>query len=131
MHVGKVQDGEVKQVKGVNYKLTDFLGESPLQEDTDMLMDSSSLQNEMGLPRNDSITNLFESFPHLEPSRGNELYHAVVYLSIADYHHFHSPADWNVQMRRHIVGKPVIMWCVYPPKYSEGQKSTSIQFLCR
>jgi phosphatidylserine decarboxylase len=109
LHVGKVVDGEVKQVKGVNYKLADFLGEHPLPdiepEGTLAVAEFSSQYNELGLPRNDSITNLFQSFPHLAPRRGNELHHVVVYLGVADYHHFHSPADWNVQMRRHIVGK--------------------------
>ena len=105
LHVGKVTDGEVKQVKGINYKLTNFLGEDPLQDSVPHSpFDGTSQQNEIRFPRNDSVTNLFQRFPHLKPSRGNELYHAVVYLSIADYHHFHSPAEWNVQMRRHIVG---------------------------
>ena len=110
LHVGKIVDGEVKQVKGVNYKLVDFLGATLLQKDLES--DNSSgyesdgfdQENERGLPRNDSIMNLFRRFPHLKPSKGNELYHLVVYLSIVDCHHFHSPADWNVQIRRHIVG---------------------------
>lgn len=109
MHVGKIVDGEVKQVKGLNYKLINFLGDVPLQEELDTsaedVLDMYDQQNEQGLPRNDSITILFQSFPHIKPSRGNELYHVVVYLSVSDYHHFHSPADWNVQMRRHIAGK--------------------------
>lgn len=102
MHVGKIECAEVKQVKGVNYKLSEFLGDRPLQDPEPP--DSSS---ETVL---DSVTNLLQTFPHIEPSSGNELYHAVVYLRVADYHHFHSPADWNVQMRRHIVGESLI-WC--------------------
>jgi phosphatidylserine decarboxylase len=110
MHVGKIEDGEVKQVKGVNYKLISFLGTAPLQDDmecNDAVEDDDDCDwpNDPGLPRNDSITTLFQRFPHLKPSRGNELYHAVVYLSVSDYHHFHSPADWTVHMRRHVVGE--------------------------
>ena len=109
IHVGRIDNGEVKQVKGVNYKLADFLGDTPLQGDIEFdcaTEEDYDWPNEMGLPRNDSVTSLFQSFPYLKPSRGNELYHVVVYLSVSDYHHFHSPADWNIQMRRHIVGEP-------------------------
>ena len=109
MHVGHIVDGEVTQVKGVNYKLSDFLGGPPSPDvlsDKIASDDNGYRENNQGLPRNDSLTNLFQSFPHLKPSRDNDLYHAVVYLTVADYHHFHSPANWNVLMRRHIVGKP-------------------------
>ena len=33
------------------------------------------------------------------------LIQSVVYLSPADYHRFHSPADWTVERRRHFPGK--------------------------
>ena len=98
----------MKQVKGVNYKVTELFGKAPLQELVSHDTDGESHQ--WGLPRNDSVTNLLQNFPHLKPSRGNELYHAVVYLHISDYHHFHSPADWNIQMRRHIVGKQLVLF---------------------
>ena len=35
----------------------------------------------------------------------NQLYYIIIYLGLGDYHHFHSPANWTVQMRRHIVGE--------------------------
>lgn len=109
MHVGKIKKGEVKQVKGVNYKLIDFLGDAPLQENIESGYSSDEeccdWSNGMGLPRNDSVTSLFQQFPRVKPALGNELYHVVVYLGVSDYHHFHSPADWNVQMRRHVVGE--------------------------
>jgi phosphatidylserine decarboxylase len=119
MHVGKVENGEVKQVKGVNYKLLDFLGDEPLQENIGPGYSSDEEEcydwpNRFGLPRNDSVTSLFQQFPHVKPARGNELYHVIVYLGVSDYHHFHSPADWNVQMRRHTVGEllSVAPWVV-------------------
>ena len=90
----------MKQVKGVNYKLLDFLGDCPLPD-----LDPPDSSTETLLRRTDSLTNLLQTFPHIKPSSSNELYHAVVYLRVADYHHFHSPTDWNIQMRRHIVGR--------------------------
>ncbi|KAL5477073.1 hypothetical protein EMCRGX_G023815 [Ephydatia muelleri] len=41
-----------------------------------------------------------------------DLHHIILYLSPGDYHHFHSPADWNAQVRRHIYGEllPVAPW---------------------
>lgn len=35
----------------------------------------------------------------------NELFHIVVYLAPGDYHCFHSPTDWKVELRRHFPGK--------------------------
>ena len=110
MHVGKVVNGGIQQVKGVNYKLTDFLGDEPLQDNIESGYSSDEEEccdwtNRLGIPRNDSVTSLFQQFPRVKPARGNELFQVVVYLGVADYHHFHSPADWNVQMRRHVVGE--------------------------
>ena len=39
------------------------------------------------------------------PPKGNQLYYIIVYLGLGDYHHFHSPTNWTIQMRRHIVGE--------------------------
>jgi phosphatidylserine decarboxylase len=35
----------------------------------------------------------------------NNLYQITVYLAPGDYHCFHSPTDWKVQLRRHFPGK--------------------------
>ena len=107
LHTGRVEGGVVKQVKGVNYKLTEFLGPHSAHDLNEDTVDSAvgSLRAERGaLPHNDSAMNLLQNFPHLTPSKGNDLFHTVIYLSPADYHHFHSPASWNVQIRRHFVG---------------------------
>ncbi|KAI4787462.1 hypothetical protein KUCAC02_036449 [Chaenocephalus aceratus] len=34
----------------------------------------------------------------------NDLFHVVVYLAPGDYHCFHSPTDWRVELRRHFPG---------------------------
>ena len=35
---------------------------------------------------------------------GNALYFTVIYLAPGDYHRFHSPTAWVVEIRRHFVG---------------------------
>ena len=98
LHVGRVEGGLVQQVKGVNYTLTEFLG---LRSKGVLVSQESTL----GLPQNDSIVDFLQNFPDLTPAKGNALFHAVIYLGLPDYHHFHAPANWNVQFRRHIFGK--------------------------
>lgn len=43
-----------------------------------------------------------------------DLHHIILYLSPGDYHHFHSPADWNAQVRRHIYGNRMSPINAYP-----------------
>lgn len=35
----------------------------------------------------------------------NDLFHVVIYLAPGDYHCFHSPTDWRVELRRHFPGE--------------------------
>ncbi|KAM6902799.1 phosphatidylserine decarboxylase proenzyme, mitochondrial isoform 1-T1 [Xenentodon cancila] len=82
LHFGRVKNSEVEQVKGVTYSLESFLG----PQMTEGSNSSSSYQN------------------HLLSSADSELYHVVVYLAPGDYHCFHSPTDWTVELRRHFPG---------------------------
>lgn len=68
-------DGEMEQVKGVNYSLEKFLG---------LDSNSSSL---------------------LRDPEKNNLYHCLFYLAPGDYHRYHSPADWVVEERKHFPGE--------------------------
>ncbi|KAG8010397.1 Phosphatidylserine decarboxylase proenzyme [Nibea albiflora] len=81
LHFGRVKNSEVEQVKGVTYSLENFLG--PQKR---LGSDSSSFRD------------LLLSSPD------NDLFHVVVYLAPGDYHCFHSPTDWRVELRRHFPG---------------------------
>ena len=96
LHFGRVQNGRVEQVKGVTYSLDKFLGPGPLQHQTvDTPQPPPPQQQRLG-------TNKNAGSPRPSPNR--ELYHIVIYLAPGGYHHFHSPADWKAQQRRHFPG---------------------------
>ncbi|XP_023119632.1 phosphatidylserine decarboxylase proenzyme, mitochondrial isoform X1 [Amphiprion ocellaris] len=82
LHFGRVKNSEVEQVKGVTYSLENFLGPQKKQAH-----DPSS-----------SFRDLLLSSPD------SDLFHVVVYLAPGDYHCFHSPTDWRVELRRHFPG---------------------------
>ncbi|KAK9532120.1 hypothetical protein VZT92_009522 [Zoarces viviparus] len=82
LHFGQVKNSEVEQVKGVTYSLESFLGPQKRRSN-----DPSS-----------SFRDLLLSSPD------NDLFHVVVYLAPGDYHCFHSPTDWKVELRRHFPG---------------------------
>ncbi|XP_070845772.1 phosphatidylserine decarboxylase proenzyme, mitochondrial isoform X2 [Chaetodon trifascialis] len=82
LHFGRVKNSEVEQVKGVTYSLENFLGPQKRQSDN-----SSSTFRDL-----------------LLSSPDNDLFHVVVYLAPGDYHCFHSPTDWKVELRRHFPG---------------------------
>jgi phosphatidylserine decarboxylase len=39
------------------------------------------------------------------PKKGNDLYFCVIYLAPGDYHRFHAPTEWSVNLWRHFVGE--------------------------
>lgn len=52
-------------------------------------------------------------------SPDSDLFHMVVYLAPGDYHCFHSPTDWKVELRRHFPGRtaePVNASLPAPPR---------------
>lgn len=54
--------------------------------------------------------------------RGNKLMYAVIYLSPADYHHFHSPVCHSADYRRHIAGDLTLVRASYTTKYPDTYK---------
>ncbi|XP_072314002.1 phosphatidylserine decarboxylase proenzyme, mitochondrial isoform X2 [Eucyclogobius newberryi] len=80
LHFGSVKNSEVEQVKGVTYSLEQFLGPHKGSSQVDSFRDRLLLHPD------------------------NDLFHVVIYLAPGDYHCFHSPVDWTVQLRRHFPG---------------------------
>ena len=77
------------QVKGLSYRVSDFLGETPSQ-----VRLYSTLETGLRC----SLTNA-----------GNKIYQCILYLAPGDYHHFHSPATWSAATLRHFAGWPVLI----------------------
>ncbi|XP_052799886.1 phosphatidylserine decarboxylase proenzyme, mitochondrial-like isoform X1 [Mya arenaria] len=89
LNYGKVQNGVVEQVKGVNYSIKGFLGPMPSE-------------NEEISTKPQSDTDYHD---RLGIKPGHDLYHCIIYLAPGDYHRFHSPSDWTVTQRRHFPGE--------------------------
>ncbi|KAJ3302371.1 phosphatidylserine decarboxylase 1 [Kappamyces sp. JEL0829] len=76
LHYGIVQGtDEIEQVKGVSYSLSALLG-----------------------PRDDN-----DLYSPIKP--GHTLYFCVIYLAPGDYHRFHSPTEWKMNLWRHFAGE--------------------------
>ncbi|KAK7252686.1 hypothetical protein RIF29_36818 [Crotalaria pallida] len=104
----------IEQVKGFSYSVFSLLGASPSLPTT--------ADGNVPKENSESITTSEKSKkswwrvslaspkvwdPTLSrPQRG--LFYCVVYLKPGDYHRVHSPADWNILVRRHFSG------CLYP-----------------
>lgn len=83
LYFGKVDSGgQLEQVKGVTYQLQKFLGD--------------------GNALSESLRGNDEGYGDLSE---RHLYHVILYLAPGDYHHFHSPVDWNISTRRHFSGE--------------------------
>ncbi|KAF3448312.1 hypothetical protein FNV43_RR09025 [Rhamnella rubrinervis] len=101
----------IEQVKGFSYSVSSLLGASPFlpmvaEVDTD---------GERSEPENSSTENSKKSWWRVSlaspkcwdplpacPVKG--LFYCVIYLNPGDYHRIHSPADWNILVRRHFSG---------------------------
>uniref|UniRef100_A0A672Y8A2 Phosphatidylserine decarboxylase n=1 Tax=Sphaeramia orbicularis TaxID=375764 RepID=A0A672Y8A2_9TELE len=87
LHFGQVKNSEVEQVKGITYSLENFLG-----------------------PQTSLWACLLFQTPPPPPFRTASCGVLTLscstwsYLAPGDYHCFHSPTDWRVELRRHFPG---------------------------
>jgi len=87
LSVGNVSSGKIEQIKGINYQLETFLGPITWNTNPEILHGNCDYQH------------------MLTTSNGNRMYQVTIYLAPGDYHRFHSPADWEVEFRRHFPGE--------------------------
>jgi phosphatidylserine decarboxylase len=92
LHFGKVYDDEIEQIKGVTYSLNALLGPRP----------GSGVDPQLS--------------PTYLPSKNKELYFTTIYLAPGDYHRFHSPTEWSIDIYRHFAGE---MFSVSPKVVSQ------------
>ncbi|XP_014228533.1 phosphatidylserine decarboxylase proenzyme, mitochondrial [Trichogramma pretiosum] len=92
LHFGPITSCKVEQVKGMTYNLQHFLGEPnwPHIDKEDSIAKKPVSDN--------YVTSLLKNPENL-------LYQLTIYLAPGDYHRFHSPADWTINLRRHFQGK--------------------------
>uniref|UniRef100_A0A7N0UPR6 Phosphatidylserine decarboxylase proenzyme 1, mitochondrial n=1 Tax=Kalanchoe fedtschenkoi TaxID=63787 RepID=A0A7N0UPR6_KALFE len=101
----------IEQVKGFSYSAISLLGTNsalPLIKEDNSSEDDSCFEFTSKLERKRSWWKVSLASPEVRdpaqrPVKG--LFYCVIYLGLGDYHRIHSPADWNVSVRRHFPGR--------------------------
>ncbi|KAK9095473.1 hypothetical protein Scep_026942 [Stephania cephalantha] len=100
----------IEQVKGTSYSASSLLGASSF-----LYMNQNDLHGKKDESENSSVMHKKSwwriSFaspkvpdpPPVCPAKG--IFYCVIYLRPGDYHRIHSPADWQVLVRRHFSGE--------------------------
>ncbi|CAI2174321.1 678_t:CDS:2 [Funneliformis geosporum] len=104
---------EFANLNGITYSLDTLLGDNTdiAHKQESSVGEDASVQSE----ENDSKKELMVakkvisySFGHPSGHKlreGNTLHYCVIYLAPGDYHRFHSPTSWVVEIRRHFAGE--------------------------
>ncbi|XP_067617501.1 phosphatidylserine decarboxylase proenzyme, mitochondrial [Eurosta solidaginis] len=90
LHFGTARNKIIEDVKGVNYSIQSFLGPVTWHDRQQTVNDRAIDYMDEVREHNDDST---------------ELYQCVIYLAPGDYHRFHSPTEWQPQLRRHFAGE--------------------------
>lgn len=102
------RDEEFAIMNGISYTVDDMIG-NDVAKDYEKVRDDIDLDNGAESPKHHwhnflskpaAPSGHYGSVPH-----DRALFYAVIYLSPGDYHHFHSPANWVAELRRHFVGE--------------------------
>lgn len=93
---GTVQDGIVRQVKGMCFSLKELFADV-----TPPHTSSTATPDHL----NELETDVEYANRLMKNPKENELNACVIYLAPGDYHRFHSPAKCQVDQRRHIAGE--------------------------
>lgn len=110
------QHKEFARINNIPYTLNDIIGETSkdnnkhLQDmkyhdegDKSLATSTPSVSKTVKLLGQLS-THYLDKLKETEPKH-TQLYFAVIYLAPGDYHHYHSPVNWVVKLRRHFPGE--------------------------
>lgn len=97
---GEIKGNDVLLVKQITYGLGEFLTGDPNQKYSEKDLESIKQTN--------------------QSKEKTKLYSAIFYLNPGDYHRYHSPCDFEVKSRKHIVGY------LYPVKISYVEKTPRV-----
>jgi len=99
-------EAEFANVNGISYTLDTLLG-----SDEDQRREASTKAKDASLPSHPTMKTIEAIRKELKKrkSENNDtpmtMHFAVVYLAPGDYHRFHSPTNWVVELRRHFAGE--------------------------
>lgn len=101
LEIGQLVDNDrIERVKGVSYTAEGLLGSPQAAKTTE-----DDIVREDAGDAADHVKSLAKTPVWLSAQdKSNNLFYCVIYLAPGDYHRFHSPAPWVVNLRRHFVG---------------------------
>ncbi|RPB25602.1 phosphatidylserine decarboxylase, partial [Terfezia boudieri ATCC MYA-4762] len=101
-------DEEFAIVNGIHYTLPSLLHGT--SSDSEPPLPPPLSESDLGAPTPNTVSvanDLIEgtTWHTLHPSASTKLFFCVIYLAPGDYHRYHSPVNWVVQLRRHFSGE--------------------------